>query len=183
MGRNLFSVPIFFIAFRETFEASIIISVLLSVVDQIILDHHHPLAATTQDSEEKAGDDRNKPDLSDSSAERNTAVDNRMLIRKSRMQVSVRSRETCSSCQSFLFLDLLRGRFGPFPCSCHRSVFHCGLVHQGYQSLGKIRGSLGRYVPSTSCAIACSFVHRHFRAYRLSHDFCHGRWHAQDGPR
>lgn len=35
MTKNLFSVPIFFIVFRETLEASIIISVLLGLVEQI----------------------------------------------------------------------------------------------------------------------------------------------------
>jgi high-affinity iron transporter len=32
---NVFSVPIFFIVFRETLEAAIIISVLLGIVEQI----------------------------------------------------------------------------------------------------------------------------------------------------
>ncbi|THH02978.1 hypothetical protein EW145_g6634 [Phellinidium pouzarii] len=35
MGRSLFSVPIFFIVFRETLEAAIIVSVLLGLVEQI----------------------------------------------------------------------------------------------------------------------------------------------------
>jgi len=38
MAKNLFSVPIFFIVFRETLEAAIIISVLLGLVEQIVLD-------------------------------------------------------------------------------------------------------------------------------------------------
>lgn len=36
MARNLFSVPIFFIVFRETLEAAIIISVLLGLAEQIV---------------------------------------------------------------------------------------------------------------------------------------------------
>lgn len=36
MARNLFSVPIFFIVFRETLEAVIIISVLLGLVEQLV---------------------------------------------------------------------------------------------------------------------------------------------------
>lgn len=36
MAKNLFSVPIFFIVFRETLEAVIIISVLLGLVEQIV---------------------------------------------------------------------------------------------------------------------------------------------------
>ena len=38
MARNVFSVPIFFIVFRETLEAAIIISVLLGLVEQIVHD-------------------------------------------------------------------------------------------------------------------------------------------------
>ena len=40
MARNLFSVPIFFIVFRETLEAAIIVSVLLGLVEQIV--HQDP---------------------------------------------------------------------------------------------------------------------------------------------
>jgi high-affinity iron transporter len=36
MARSLFSIPIFFIVFRETLEAVIIISVLLGLVEQIV---------------------------------------------------------------------------------------------------------------------------------------------------
>ncbi|KAI0252946.1 iron permease FTR1 [Lactifluus subvellereus] len=36
MARNLFSIPIFFIVFRETLETSIILSVLLGLVEQIV---------------------------------------------------------------------------------------------------------------------------------------------------
>ncbi|KAI8986648.1 Ftr1 protein [Trametes punicea] len=38
MARNVFSVPIFFIVFRETLEAAIIVSVLLGLVEQIVHD-------------------------------------------------------------------------------------------------------------------------------------------------
>ncbi|KAF8747993.1 Iron permease FTR1 family, partial [Rhizoctonia solani] len=37
MAKNLFSVPIFFILLRESLEASIIVSVLLSLVEQIVV--------------------------------------------------------------------------------------------------------------------------------------------------
>ena len=40
MARNVFSVPLFFIVFRETLEAAIIVSVLLGLVEQII--HQDP---------------------------------------------------------------------------------------------------------------------------------------------
>ncbi|KAF9102308.1 high-affinity iron permease, partial [Mortierella sp. AM989] len=38
MGSDYFSVPIFFIIFRETTEAAIIVSVLLSFLSQVITD-------------------------------------------------------------------------------------------------------------------------------------------------
>nr|XP_031857478.1 uncharacterized protein CI109_007097 [Kwoniella shandongensis]KAA5524550.1 hypothetical protein CI109_007097 [Kwoniella shandongensis] len=47
MARNLFAVSIFFIVFRETIEAAIIISVLLSFVEQLMLTGH---TATSSDS-------------------------------------------------------------------------------------------------------------------------------------
>lgn len=40
MARNLFSVPIFFIVFRETIEAAIIVSVLLGLVEQIVRENN-----------------------------------------------------------------------------------------------------------------------------------------------
>ncbi|KAI0824830.1 Ftr1 protein [Trametes gibbosa] len=46
MARNVFSVPIFFIVFRETLEAAIIISVLLGLVEQIV--HEDPSIITGQ---------------------------------------------------------------------------------------------------------------------------------------
>lgn len=36
MAKNLFSIPIFFIVFRETLEAAIIVSVLLGLAEQIV---------------------------------------------------------------------------------------------------------------------------------------------------
>jgi high-affinity iron transporter len=44
MARNLFSVPIFFIVFRETLEAAIIVAVLLGLVEQIVHDDSGVLA-------------------------------------------------------------------------------------------------------------------------------------------
>lgn len=39
MAKNLFSLTIFFVTFRETLEAAIIISVLLGLVKTIVQDH------------------------------------------------------------------------------------------------------------------------------------------------
>lgn len=52
MGKNVFSVPIFFIVFRETLEAAIIVSVLLGLVEQIAHEDS-TLSATTTVSEKR----------------------------------------------------------------------------------------------------------------------------------
>ena len=71
MARSLFSVPIFFIIFRETLEAAIIISVLLGLVEQIVHD----------DPSSVASNEKQLPDPED------TEVERRKLLRKLRIQV------------------------------------------------------------------------------------------------
>ncbi|KAF9260573.1 iron permease FTR1 [Marasmius fiardii PR-910] len=73
MAKNLFSVPIFFIVFRETLEAVIIISVLLGLVEHVADDH---AATRSQDS------DTSNPEESD-----NSQIQRRQLVRKLRLQV------------------------------------------------------------------------------------------------
>ncbi|THH08992.1 hypothetical protein EW146_g8813 [Bondarzewia mesenterica] len=94
MGKSLFSVPIFFIVWRETLEAAIIISVLLGLVEQIVKDDTHPFARTHHqavitdekkddvspaDTDEKkdgvspADTDEKKDDVSPASTDRNSA--------------------------------------------------------------------------------------------------------------
>ena len=50
MARNVFSVPIFFIVFRETLEAAIIVSVLLGLVEQIVHEDPSALGTATESS-------------------------------------------------------------------------------------------------------------------------------------
>jgi high-affinity iron transporter len=84
MGKNLFSVPIFFIVFRETLEASIIVSVLLGLAEQIVYEdparfgQRHPIAHSDDSNNSK---DEVVSDPEDDTAHR------RMLIRKLRIQV------------------------------------------------------------------------------------------------
>ncbi|KAH9849555.1 iron permease FTR1 [Lenzites betulinus] len=102
MARNLFSVPIFFIVFRETLEAAIIISVLLGLVEQIV--HEDPSILTgqpraptvpgTPEGEkdgapvEKAGssdhDSSDVPQLPDGEA---ALANHRQLLRKMRLYI------------------------------------------------------------------------------------------------
>jgi len=81
MGKGLFSVPIFFIVFRETLEAAIIISVLLGLVEQIVQEN--PTATQIA-----AGDSENAS-LSSPVAEdpEDRTIRNRRLIRKLRIQI------------------------------------------------------------------------------------------------
>ncbi|KAJ7054381.1 iron permease FTR1 [Mycena amicta] len=74
MGKNLFSIPIFFIVFRETLEASIIVSVLLGLAEQIVSDE--PGRQGSSDSKEEV-----VSDPEDDPAHR------RALIRKLRIQI------------------------------------------------------------------------------------------------
>lgn len=59
MGKNVFSVPIFFIVFRETLEAAIIVSVLLGLVEQIV---HEDKALRPVAAAEKPEGDRDSAD-------------------------------------------------------------------------------------------------------------------------
>jgi high-affinity iron transporter len=102
MAKNLFSVPIFFIVFRETLEAVIIIAVLLGLVEQLVhageddsrspttLVAGHEKAETASDHTPKS--ERGVPVLenqddatTESAVDRATA--NKRLIRKMHIQV------------------------------------------------------------------------------------------------
>ncbi len=91
MAKNIFSVPIFFIVFRETLEAAIIVSVLLGLAEQIIQDD----GATSRVGRTTSDSDSNSKDAAPSGSPVITsaveAVDDvahrRMLVRKLRIQV------------------------------------------------------------------------------------------------
>ncbi|VDB91672.1 unnamed protein product [Peniophora sp. CBMAI 1063] len=94
MGKSVFSVPIFFIVFRETLEAVIIVSVLLGLVEQIVLDHDKkfrtPIAEAPSPSaaEEKsavAGPSTTATTAQEDDVE--SAFNKRRLIRKMRIQI------------------------------------------------------------------------------------------------
>ncbi|CAE6419527.1 unnamed protein product [Rhizoctonia solani] len=108
MAKNVFSVPIFFILFRESLEASIIIAVLLSLVEQIVLSSSrgHPSLSSQahrEGSEPSFGRARTRESKAEGPEEgdANTAAhdhtteaqalsnNKRRLIRKMRLQVLV----------------------------------------------------------------------------------------------
>ncbi|OCH87145.1 iron permease FTR1 [Obba rivulosa] len=95
MARNLFSVPIFFIVFRETLEAAIIVSVLLGLVEQIVHEDKGALSTTAAvvATDEKA--DSDKAPISRQNSDNELAelpageddVSKRRLMRKMRVQI------------------------------------------------------------------------------------------------
>lgn len=109
MAKNLFSVPIFFIVFRETLEAAIIVSVLLGLVEQIVHGDGFisPSVPRTIAAESKDGSD-NGSDPEDDRIQR------RLLIRKLRIQVIVSAPPV--QIIFILGLDICRVRFGSSYC-------------------------------------------------------------------
>ncbi|PPQ73714.1 hypothetical protein CVT26_010845 [Gymnopilus dilepis] len=83
MTKNVFSVPIFFIVFRETIEAAIIVSVLLGLAEQIV--HDDPGRASQTTTETVGDDEKSASGSSDPSAE--DAISKKRLIRKLRIQI------------------------------------------------------------------------------------------------
>ncbi len=61
MAKNLFSVPIFFIVFRETVEAAIIISVLLGLTHQIVTRASSRVPSTVVTESSNQESDENDP--------------------------------------------------------------------------------------------------------------------------
>ncbi|OXG43970.1 high-affinity iron permease CaFTR1 [Cryptococcus neoformans] len=86
MAKDVFSVPIFFIIFRETVEAAIIVSVLLSFVEQLML--HGSLAQDENDlSNENAS---NNGSAGDAEAPTNSITDKERrakLVKRMRIQI------------------------------------------------------------------------------------------------
>ena len=98
MAKSLFSVPIFFIAFRECLEASLIIAILLGLVEQIVQQQSPTI--TTNNADEKdsssasgSGSGQNADSANTNVLENDTAteetVSQKVLIRRLRIQERV----------------------------------------------------------------------------------------------
>ncbi|KAH9055655.1 iron permease FTR1 [Lactarius vividus] len=90
MARNVFSVPIFFIVFRETLEAVIIVSVLLGLVEQIVHTDPGRLQGETTPPSSSLGDDKKEKGVVSSqgfSESEDDPLRKRRLIRKMRFQI------------------------------------------------------------------------------------------------
>lgn len=99
MPRNVFSVPIFFIVFRETLEAAIIVSVLLGLVEQIV--HEDPslipgavppavgtLTPVGENEKRNSADNgSNSAELPQLTAGETAQADHKRLLRKMRIYI------------------------------------------------------------------------------------------------
>ncbi|KXN86656.1 Plasma membrane iron permease [Leucoagaricus sp. SymC.cos] len=93
MARNLFSVPIFFIVFRETLEAAIIVSVLLGLVEQLVNNtgKETPASLSVTGNEASDTDSKNgspQPHSGSGLVEDDT-IQRRRLLRRMRIQIFV----------------------------------------------------------------------------------------------
>ncbi|KAF9260543.1 iron permease FTR1 [Marasmius fiardii PR-910] len=87
MARNLFSVPIFFIVFRETLEAAIIVSVLLGLAEQLVNDDPGRISGGTSTvSRTQSSQAEEDPSASEAAGE-DAQVQRRRLIRKLRWNI------------------------------------------------------------------------------------------------
>ncbi|KAH7105423.1 iron permease FTR1 [Auriculariales sp. MPI-PUGE-AT-0066] len=95
MARNLFSVPIFFIVFRDTLEASVILAVLLGLVEQIVLQSAPPSRGGLVDEKSAHREPSSAVDVTAAEngsnetppAETTVPVSSKQLLRKLRLQV------------------------------------------------------------------------------------------------
>lgn len=93
MTKNLFSVPIFFIVFRETLEAAIIVSVLLGLAEQIVDEDPSRIAGVAPpsssdiESDTKGGTSSDHAGSSSPAPFEDEKVQARRLVRKLRIQV------------------------------------------------------------------------------------------------
>jgi len=99
MAKSLFSVPIFFIVFRETLEAAIIVSVLLGLAEQIVQDDPGRLTAAGN----SRGSSLSSPEVTSHPVEDNTTR-HRRLLRKLRFQVGFSVTPAYAMCPTFFFL-------------------------------------------------------------------------------
>lgn len=141
MTQNLFSVTIFFVVFREAVEACLIISVLLSLVEQIL----HKDTETTSTGTATQLPDTTPPDLESTP----TPITPR-LLRKLRLQVCMRLLHR--NPPPTRFPGPLRRVGWPSWRHCYWCNVHRHLVHSGKRPLDERGTVMGRYVSlATSC--------------------------------
>ncbi|KAJ3572927.1 hypothetical protein NP233_g2756 [Leucocoprinus birnbaumii] len=96
MGKNLFSVPIFFIVFRETLEAAIIVSVLLGMVEQLVYGDGKATPPSTslagnEGTDTDGANGLNTQTRSFSGLVEDNTIQRRKLLRRMRIQIFIGS--------------------------------------------------------------------------------------------
>ncbi|KAL0578123.1 high-affinity iron permease [Marasmius crinis-equi] len=87
MAKNLFSVPIFFIVFRETLEAAIIVSVLLGLAEQLVNDDPGRIFQEGTSTISRSQPSQHEDGPASESAVEDDQVQRRRLIRKLRWNI------------------------------------------------------------------------------------------------
>ena len=141
---NVFSVPIFFIVFRETLEAVIIISVLLGIVEQIAntrLDRDSLPATESEKQNIESQVHEVPPSLPSNDDDASSDEGQRKkLLRKLRIQVTAESPGFGSNLTSpfFCAIDFHWLWSGSVDRSHDRCRVHRRLVHQSREPMGKV---------------------------------------------
>lgn len=172
MGRNVFSVPIFFIVFRETLEAAIIVSVLCSLVEQIAHEDSTRSAATTVvDAKDRPADAPQTPDALAAQPElespEDAAVRAKRFIRRMRWQIF------SGSLLGLLIAIAIGAAF--------IAVWFTKAADLWAKSEELWEGTRPSYAPAATLPLTT--LCRYLRADRVHHDLRHGRDDAQNGPR
>ena len=144
---NVFSVPIFFIVFRETLEAAIIISVLLGIVEQIANTRLSGDTLPVTESEKEEQNTEAPPSLPSNNNDDASSDDGerKKLLRKLRIQVYYSSTSLVlhlavinRAYLVFCLLDFHRFRRGFIDRSRDRRGVHRRLVYSSFRPLEKI---------------------------------------------
>lgn len=107
MAKNVFSVPIFIIVFRETLEAAIIISVLLSLVEQLITSRVAS-SSVVPSNEGTRNSDADSKDAADirlpTTLVEDDSIQRRRVLRRMRIQVNHRNDYNLSAIITYEFI-------------------------------------------------------------------------------
>jgi len=139
---NVFSVPIFFIVFRETLEAAVIISVLLGIVEQIAntrLGRDSIPAVELEREKEHTEGPPSLPSNSDDDASSDDG-ERKKLLRKMRIQVYYSSLPAVANVVYLVFclLDFHRFWHRFIDRSRDRRGVHRRLVYSSFGPLEKV---------------------------------------------
>ena len=186
MARNVFSVPIFFIVFRETLEAVIIVSVLLGLVEQIVHTDSGRLQGETTSPSLVEGSDQKENGVVTSqgvSESEDDSLRKRRLVRKMRFQVhsgvaTERADVVTPPPRSLLVLRLAFSLLLPLvQRSLPSGSLKLPISGKNLKQSGRV-SVLWRWLHH----VLTNDNYRYILAYRLHLDLYYGYWYAQVEP-